>query len=466
MLTRSTTSLRLMLIDRLLPAMLGLLLVGALAANWVALRAATKAYDRGLLDTAFAIAEQLRVVDGKLQLPLSQQARAVLLTDKFDQVFYAVHGSQGELLDGNPELPMPPLEDWQQMGSEGRWYYDGTLAGEPVRLAGYQRHFGDQTVTILAAETLVKRKELVRDILLGMLLPEVLLVLVAASVIWFGVRSGLRPLDTLRAELADRSQADLRPVTVSVPEEIQPVVTEVNGLLMRLDTALTSQRHFVSDAAHQLRTPLATALLYSANLARPELPDAARARFASKATEQLKRLERLIQDVLLFARGESIGRDVIPAAALIAEAAQTLEPLCRDKGVDFSVCAEVGEVQIVGSRKALGGALLNLLENALQASEGRHDGSAKVCLNVVADERSVLIHVQDSGKGIAPEVQARIFEPFFTTRGQGTGLGLAIALGVARAHGGTIEVSSVAGQGSDFVLRLPAATMTEEQSTQ
>jgi hypothetical protein len=96
MLTRSTTSLRLMLIDRLLPAMLGLLLIGALAANWVALRAATKAYDRGLLDTAFAIAEQLRVVDGKLQLPLSQQTRAVLLTDKFDQVFYAVHGSQGD----------------------------------------------------------------------------------------------------------------------------------------------------------------------------------------------------------------------------------------------------------------------------------------------------------------------------------------------------------------------------------
>ena len=85
MLTRSTTSLRLMLIDRLLPAMLGLLLVGALAANWVALRAATKAYDRGLLDTAFAIAEQLRVVDGKLQLPLSQQARAVLLGGQIDK---------------------------------------------------------------------------------------------------------------------------------------------------------------------------------------------------------------------------------------------------------------------------------------------------------------------------------------------------------------------------------------------
>jgi len=229
---------------------------------------------------------------------------------------------------------------------------------------------------------------------------------------------------------------------------------------------LAAMGEMAASLAHQLRTPLATALLYSANLARPELPDAARARFASKATEQLKRLERLIQDVLLFARGESIGRDVIPAAALIAEAAQTLEPLCRDKGVDFSVCAEVGEVQIVGSRKALGGALLNLLENALQASEVRHDGSAKVCLKAVVYGRNVLIHVQDSGKGIAPEVQARIFEPFFTTRGQGTGLGLAIALGVARAHGGTIEVSSTPEQGSDFVLRLPAVTMADESTRQ
>ena len=229
---------------------------------------------------------------------------------------------------------------------------------------------------------------------------------------------------------------------------------------------LAAMGEMAASLAHQLRTPLATALLYSANLARPELPDAARARFASKATEQLKRLERLIQDVLLFARGESIGRDVIPAAALIAEAAQTLEPLCRDKGVDFSVCAEVGEVQIVGSRKALGGALLNLLENALQASEVRHDGSAKVCLKAVVYGRNVLIHVQDSDKGIAPEVQARIFEPFFTTRGQGTGLGLAIALGVARAHGGTIEVSSTPEQGSDFVLRLPAVTMADESTRQ
>src|ERR1035437_6201456 len=134
---------------------------------------------------------------------------------------------------------------------------------------------------------------------------------------------------------------------------------------------LAAMGEMAASLAHQLRTPLATALLYSSNLAQPDLSDAARTRFAGKATEQLKRLERLIQDVLLFARGESIGRDVIPAAALLAEAAHTMEPLCAEKGVAFSVAAAVADSIIVGSRKALSGALLNLLENALQACEGR-----------------------------------------------------------------------------------------------
>ena len=128
---------------------------------------------------------------------------------------------------------------------------------------------------------------------------------------------------------------------------------------------LAAMGEMAASLAHQLRTPLATALLYSVNLAQPELAEAARVRFAGKAAEQLKRLERLIQDVLLFARGESIGRDMIPVASLIGEAVQTVEPLCQERGVRFHVAAEVADSIIIGSRKALGGALLNLLENAL-----------------------------------------------------------------------------------------------------
>ena len=218
---------------------------------------------------------------------------------------------------------------------------------------------------------------------------------------------------------------------------------------------LAAMGEMAASLAHQLRTPLATALLYSSNLAQPELSDAARRRFAGKAAEQLKRLERLIQDVLLFARGESIGRDVIAAASFIDDAAQTMAPLCREKNVGFAVHCAVGDSIIKGSRKALAGALLNLLENAVQACEGRNAAGAEVSLSAIASGQQLRVSVRDSGGGIAPEARERMFEPFFTTRGQGTGLGLAIALGVARAHGGSIEISSTPGEGSEFILLLP-----------
>jgi len=216
---------------------------------------------------------------------------------------------------------------------------------------------------------------------------------------------------------------------------------------------LAAMGEMAASLAHQLRTPLAAALLYTANLGQAGVPDEARARFSDKATGQLRRLERLIQDVLLFARGESIGRDVIPAGDLLAEAAQTVEPLMREHGLGFAIVDEVEGAVIVGSRKALFGALVNLLENAMQATPA----GGKICLTGKRQGDLLTLGVKDSGPGISRETQARIFEPFFTTKGQGTGLGLAIALGVARAHGGAIDLLSEPGNGAEFIMTLPVA---------
>src|SRR5574343_656492 len=214
---------------------------------------------------------------------------------------------------------------------------------------------------------------------------------------------------------------------------------------------LAAMGEMAASLAHQLRTPLAAALLYTSNLGQSGVSDEARARFSEKATGQLRRLERLIQDVLLFARGESIGRDVIPAGDLLAEAAQTVEPLMREHGIEFAALDEAAGAVIVGSRKALFGALVNLLENAMQATPA----GGNICLTGKRQGDLLTIGVKDSGPGISRETQARIFEPFFTTKGQGTGLGLAIALGVACAHGGTIELISESGAGAEFVMTLP-----------
>ena len=221
---------------------------------------------------------------------------------------------------------------------------------------------------------------------------------------------------------------------------------------------LAAMGEMAASLAHQLRTPLAAALLYAANLGQPGVSEDARARFSEKATGQLRRLERLIQDVLLFARGESIGRDVIPVSDLLLEVIHTIEPLMREHGIDFSVVDDCAGVVMVGGRKALFGALINLLENAMQATPV----GGKICLSGKCVGDMVALGVRDTGPGVEPEKRVRIFEPFYTTKGQGTGLGLAIALGVARAHGGVIDLYSVPGAGAEFVMSLPLCAVDNE----
>lgn len=216
---------------------------------------------------------------------------------------------------------------------------------------------------------------------------------------------------------------------------------------------LAAMGEMAASLAHQLRTPLAAALLYTSNLGQAGLPDEARAKFADKATGQLRRLERLIQDVLLFARGESIGQDLIPVGDFLLEAAQTVEPLLRQHGIEFELTSDCDNAVLVGRRKTLLGAVINLLENAMQVLPA----GGKICLSGSRRRDSVVVSVRDNGPGIGPELQSRIFEPFFTTRGQGTGLGLAIALGVARAHGGSIELHTEPGHGAEFSIVLPVA---------
>lgn len=225
---------------------------------------------------------------------------------------------------------------------------------------------------------------------------------------------------------------------------------------------LVAMGEMAASLAHQLRTPLATALLYTSNLGQPGLQDEPRKRFAEKASTQLKRLERLIQDALLFARGESIGRDVMPLPELLQEVAQTTEPLMREQAILFDFADTTGEAIIVGDRKALFGALVNLLENALQVT----GANGKICLHACRPSNELVkIAVSDTGPGISADMQARIFEPFFTTRAQGTGLGLPIALGVARAHGGNIELESEPGQGTCFTMTLPVMSESMKETT-
>lgn len=233
-------------------------------------------------------------------------------------------------------------------------------------------------------------------------------------------------------------------------------VTETNRLRVQAERneRLAAMGEMAAQLAHQLRTPLAAALLYAGNLELPDITAASRISIAQKTVERLKALERLIQDMLLFARGEVLGREEFSATDLIDELRQTFEPLARARGVALGVQADTAGVRVTGNRKALAGALTNLLENALQAV----DAGGAVTLSAQRAGGLMTLAVRDNGRGIPADAVSRLFEPFFTTRADGTGLGLAIARGVARAHGGGIDVRSAPGEGTEFILTLPLAS--------
>ena len=224
-----------------------------------------------------------------------------------------------------------------------------------------------------------------------------------------------------------------------------------NGELARRER-LSALGEMAAKLAHQLRTPLAAALLYVGHLARPSLDEADRLRFASKAMDRLQYLERLIADMLAFVRGAQGVRSRFTVRGLLTDLLQLIEAQACAQGVAIEMLDEAGDLEITADRQALAGALTSLLENALQASRP----GGRIRITVKADAGPfVMFAVEDEGEGIAEVARVRVFDPFYTTRAGGSGLGLAIVKQTADAHGGWVELESELGKGSRFSLFIP-----------
>ena len=264
------------------------------------------------------------------------------------------------------------------------------------------------------------------------------------------------PPDELREAFALFSETSAK-----LSEAYQELQNQVAGLSAELATAngelarrerLSALGEVAAQLAHQLRTPLAAALLYVGHLARPNLAEADRLRFAEKTLSRLRYLERLVQDMLSFVRGQQGTSDAVAVQGLLDELDQVIEPQASLQGVTLEVARVPEQLTVWVDRPAILGALINLMENALQASP---PGSS---IRLEASSHGspfVAFRVEDRGPGIADDIKPRLFEPFFTTRGEGSGLGLAIVKQTAEAHGGWVEVESEPGKGSAFTLFLP-----------
>ncbi|MEX5353504.1 ATP-binding protein [Pseudomonas juntendi] len=214
---------------------------------------------------------------------------------------------------------------------------------------------------------------------------------------------------------------------------------------------LSSLGRMVASLAHQIRTPLSAAMLYASHLADEEkdLPRETRQRFAGNLKERLHELEHQVRDMLVFARGELPLGDRISPKALFQALQQAAQPHVQGHAVRWQCDSHLGE--LLCNRDTLVGALLNLIENALQASQG----PARLKVHLYRREQALLLCVSDAGCGIDADLLARLGEPFLTTKTTGTGLGLAVVKAVVRAHQGNLGIRSKVGRGTCVQVVLP-----------
>lgn len=208
--------------------------------------------------------------------------------------------------------------------------------------------------------------------------------------------------------------------------------------------------------AHQIRTPLSSAVLYTAQLSKSGMREPDRTRFAEKALAQLRHMEHVVEDMLAFTRGGGSGQTSVSIVDLFDDVRQAMEPVAEAQACKLHVQQLFPEISLFVNRDAVRGVFQNLISNAFQVC-GPGGQVVFGCREV--DEHpglpAVDIVVSDNGPGIPPELVDRIFEPFFTTRTQGTGLGLAVARAVVQTHGGSLWVESSDEHGTTFVARLP-----------
>lgn len=233
--------------------------------------------------------------------------------------------------------------------------------------------------------------------------------------------------------------------------------TETRALqeLVSRQQRLTSLGEMVASLAHQIRTPLATALLYLSNISHPQVQSADRTHFADKAKERLHHLERMVNDMLVFARGEVSDTESFSVAEFIEDFKQAQEPQIDGERTMLTIQSPGDNSRLCGNRDALFGAFQNLVNNAIEASEDTLELNIRV---FQTKNNMIEFSFEDNGCGISDDIKDRVLEPFFTTRRNGTGLGLAVVNATVSSFNGSFDIHSAPGEGSCFTITLPLST--------
>jgi len=536
--TREQRSLFGEILDWMLAPLLLLWPMSVVLTWLVAQGIANKPFDRELGEMVRALSKEVsvRAADGpraQAVFKLPAGASEILHTDEADDIYYQVLGLRGEFLSGDSALPVPTDED---RGAPGELRFrDDTIKGDSVRVAYMWVNVADRASEsastpandrnadrtadrnadrsadraaaalplVQVAETLGKRSRLATEIIKGVILPQFVILPLAVLLVWLALARGIAPLNELQQRIRRRDIDDLSPIDErEAPEEVSPLVRAINDLLGRLDKSMRAQKHFLADAAHQLKTPLA-GLRTQAELAQRQI-DAGQhdPQALKKSLQQIARSSQsaahMVNQLLAMARAEdqqhASQRQVVNLARLATETVRDFVPRALEKRIDLgyegpepsgSTLRAPNSLEsaalarhpqgplVVGHALLLRELIRNLVDNALLYTPA----GGTVTVRVVDDPfgQVVVLQVEDSGPGIAPAEREQVFQPFYRSLGtnvDGSGLGLAIVREIALQHGAevTLEDANLRhrpglgehagvpfGPGTRFTLRLPAA---------
>ncbi|MGG2100999.1 sensor histidine kinase [Stenotrophomonas sp. NRRL B-14846] len=457
-MTERVHSLRGLLLRRLWLPLLVLLLCSAVGSFALARFYAGQVYDRWLLDSAMSLSELVKVQDGRASIEITPAVSRMFTWDTADEVHGEVVDADGGRLYGDlPEaLPRPAAGP---AGDDDAVYYDARLRGQAVRMVEVVVSAGPgHDIRLRVAETLRKRHRLERKLLLTSIPFQAAILALAAWLAWSGTGAAARHANQVARRLASPRPDPLAPLEPAqeAPRELWPAVEAYNALLQRLDAMQAAQRRFVSNAAHQLRTPLAAMQVELESSLRQHDPQAQQLAL-SGTLAGLARLQHLVNQLLMLSRSEDPHGSALPLQPLdLATLARGVVERYADRalaaGVDLGYEGPDDGVQVQGNPQLLREALGNLLDNALRY--GAVPGV--ITLGLQQDAEGVQVWVDDDGTGIAEAERARVTERFYraSSEGDGCGLGLAIVAEIAQRHGAALVIDGAPIGGARVGLRF------------
>ncbi|WP_295568925.1 sensor histidine kinase [uncultured Stenotrophomonas sp.] len=458
-MTERVHSLRGLLLRRLWLPLLVLMLCSAVGSFALARFYAGQVYDRWLLDSAMSLSELVKVQDGHASIEITPAVSRMFTWDTADEVHGEVVDAEGGRLYGDlPEaLPRPKAP----ASSDDAVYYDARLRGQAVRMVEVVVSAGPgHDIRLRVAETLRKRHRLERKLLMTSIPFQAAILALAAWLAWSGTGAAARHANQVARRLASPRPDPLAPLQPAqeAPRELWPAVEAYNDLLQRLDAMQAAQRRFVSNAAHQLRTPLAAMQVELESSLRQHDPQAQQLAL-SGTLAGLARLQHLVNQLLMLSRSEDSQGSVLSLQPVdLATLARGVVERYADRalaaGVDLGYDGPDEGVLVRGDPQLLREALGNLLDNALRYGAVR----GVITLGLQQDAGGVQVWVDDEGPGIAEAERARVTERFYraSSEGDGCGLGLAIVAEIAQRHGAALAIGTAPIGGARVGLRFRA----------